>query len=327
MRRIEVLMIYRPIAAFFAALLMTIVLASNGPAQSAGEGVVFVPGKTVGLEPPSGFVLSTKFSGFEHGDSGSSILVVELPAEAYSQISTQMSDQALATKGITITARKTIKAGGVDGLVLTGTQQAAGKAISKWIMMLGAKDATIILTAQDLSGATLSDEAISKLIESIAFRPPPGLDAQIAELPFALGDLSGFRVVRAFAGSGLSLTKGPKDVVQDASQPLIVIVSPISKPYPTDIKPAEVAETLIRGIQTITVGEFGETVKAKVAGADGHETVVPAKHSGSNTDVMVSQWLRLDEGRQIRVLAIVAKGAHAGLLADLRKLAAGLTIK
>ena len=320
-------MIYRPIAALLAALMMTVVLAQNGPALSASEGVVYVPGKTVGLAPPSGFVLSAKFSGFEHGESGSSILVVELPAEAYGQVATQMTDPALATKGITVTARKTIKVGDVDGIVLTGTQQTAGKAISKWIVMLGTKDATVMLTAQDLSGAALSEAAVSKLIESITFRPPPGLDAQIAELPFALGDLSGFRVVRAFAGSGISLTKGPKDVVRDASQPLIVIVSPLAKPYPTDLKPAQVAETLIRGIQTISVGEFGETVKAKVAGADGHETVVPAKHTGSNTDVIVSQWLRLDEGRQIRVLAIVAKDAHAGLLADLRKLAAGLTIK
>ena len=320
-------MIYRPIAAILAALMMTTLLALNGQAQSASEAVVYVPGKTLGLAPPSGFVLSTKFSGFEHGESGSSILVVELPAEAYSQVTSQMTDQALATKGITISARKDIKAGGVDGIILTGTQQAAGKTISKWIVMLGTKDATVMLTAQDLSGEALSEEALSKLIESITFRPPPGLDAQIAELPFALGELSGFRVVRAFAGSGISLTKGPKDVVQDASQPLIVIVAPLSKPYPTDRKPAEVAETLIRGIQTIQVSEFGETVKAKVAGADGHETVVPAKHTGSNTDVVVSQWLRLDEGRQIRVLAIVAKDAHAGLLADLRKLAAGLTIK
>lgn len=320
-------MIYRPVAAFTAALLMTIAFASGGWAQSAGDGVVFVPGKTLGLAPPSGFVLSTKFSGFEHAASGSSILVVELPAEAYAQVSTQMTDQALASKGIAITSRKPIKVAGVDGLMLTGTQQASGKAISKWIIMLGAKEATVMLTAQDLSGGALSDAAISSLVESITLRPPPGLDAQLEELPFKLGDLSGFRVVRAFAGSGVSLTKGPKDVVRDASQPLIVIVSPLSKPYPTDIKPSEVAETLIRGIQTITVGEFGKTVKASVAGADGHETIVPAKHSGSNTDVVVSQWLRLDEGHQIRVLAIVAKNAHDGLLADLRKLAAGLTIK
>lgn len=314
-------------ASLAAALVLAFVVVVDGPAHSAGEGVVYIPGKTLGLAPPPGFVLSTKFSGFEHGESGSSMLVVELPAEAYAQVSVQMTDQALATKGITITSRKPVKAGDVDGIVLTGTQQASGKSISKWIVILATKDATVMLTAQDLTGAALSDASISAVVDSIAFRPRPGLDAQIDELPFALGDLSGFRVVRAFAGSGLSLTKGPKDVVKDASQPLVVIVAPLSKPYPTDVKPSEIAETLIRGIQTITVGEFGETVKANVAGADGHETVVAGRHASSNTDVVVSQWLRLDEGRQIRVLAIVAKDAHDGLLADLRALAAGLSIK
>ncbi|MGI9415680.1 MAG: hypothetical protein ACR2PM_18535 [Hyphomicrobiales bacterium] len=324
-------MIRRSITAVLAplavALIMAFAFAAETRAQSAGEGVVFIPGKTIGLVPPSDFVLSTKFSGFEHTASGSSLLVVELPPEAYAQISVQMTDQALASKGITITSRKPVKVGGADGIMMAGTQQAAGRSVSKWIVILGTKEATVMVTAQDLSGSTLSEASMKAVVESIAFRASPGLDAQVQELPFALGDLSGFRIVRAFAGSGLSLTKGPKDIVKDASQPLIIIVSPLSQPYPTDVPPSEIAEKLIRSIATVTVSEVGKTVKATVAGAPGHETVAAAKNTGSNTEVTVSQWLRLDKGRQIRILAIVAKGAHDGLLADLRTLAAGLSIK
>ena len=54
--------------------------------QAAAAEPVVVPGTTVALEPPPGFVSATSFAGFEHAASGSSIMVTELPREAYDRI-------------------------------------------------------------------------------------------------------------------------------------------------------------------------------------------------------------------------------------------------
>lgn len=55
---------------------------------------IFPNGASVGLVPPPGMSLSKAFSGFEHR-SGASVVIAELPAEAYPQLVEKFSRKAL----------------------------------------------------------------------------------------------------------------------------------------------------------------------------------------------------------------------------------------
>jgi len=311
-----------------AAIVLTVfAITSQGRADQAAGEITFIPGKTLGMKPPAGFELSTKFSGFLDPASGSSLLLVELPPEAYKEIAAGMTSKALADKGITVATSEPIKLGGVDGLIVKGTQTAQGKQVNKWILVLGAPAATVILTAQDLSGTALNDKAVMAAFQSIRFRDAPTIAEQLEKLPFALGDLGGFRVVRTIAGTGVLLTKGPKDVVKDSSQPMVVILRPLSQPFPASVFPADLSERLLRAVKAIQISTVEKTTEVSVAGAQGYETMASAIDRGANTQVVVAQWLRLDSGQQMRILAIMPEQGSDTDLVELRKMVTELRMK
>lgn len=316
--------------AFVAAvtvILALFVLTVQGWADQATGEVTFIPGKTLGMKPPAGFELSKKFSGFIDPASGSSLLLVELPAQAYTELAAGMTPAALAGKGITVSTSEPVKISGADGLIVKGTQTAQGKQINKWILVLGAPEATIILTAQDLSGSALDDAGVMAAFESIRFREAPSVEEQLTKLPFALGDLGSFRVVRTIAGTGVLLTKGPKDVVNDSSQPMVVILRPLSQPFPASVFPADLSERLLRAVKAIQISTIEKTTEFTVAGAPGYETMASAIDRGANTQVVVGQWLRLESGQQLRILAIMPEQGSDANLVELRKLVTELQMK
>ncbi len=295
---------------------------------TAQEGKLqFIPGKPIGMAPPPGFVLSKRFSGFEIAESGASFLVTEFPPQAYSQIVAGMTEAALARQGIEVRQKRDVKVDGAAGLSLSATQTAGGRTVNKWILLLGGKAATVMVAAQDVSGKVLSEENVRAVFASVRFRAVQSLDEQLAGLPFSVKSLSGFRIVRTFAGNGVSLTKGPKDIVDDASQPVVIIVRPLAAAYPTNVEPSILSEQLIRSIKSIALARIGNTIKAPVAGADGHEVTGMAMDKATGKPLTVTQWLRLDTGKQIRVLALVPAGELDQLMPDLRSLVSGLTIK
>jgi hypothetical protein len=314
-------------ARLVAAVLCLWLAAPVGGVALASDDVVFLPGKTLGLIPPDGFELSKAFSGFVHATTGSSFLLVQLPAAAYGEVKSGMTEEGLAAQNITVNTSEPIQIAGYDGVLVKGTQAVGGTQVNKWILLLETSEATILLTAQDLTGDSLDDATVLAVLNSIQIREPPALEVQVANLPFAIGELSGFRVVRTIAGSGVLLTKGPKDVVTDGSQPVLIIQRPIERPFPTSVFPADLSAQLLRSVQTLDITQVGETVERTVAGAEGYETIAAATDKVLEAEVVVGQWLRLNSGEQMHVLAILPKDGHEKLLPGLRELVAGLSLK
>ena len=323
-------MFYQKIASAARLLTLGMCLALSVPAAVTAQetgGIVYLPGKTLGLTPPPGFKLSNAFSGFIDAASGNSILLVELPPGVYSEVKAGMTAEGLAKQNITISSNEPIKIDGFEGILIKGKQSAGGKQVSKWILLLGATEATILLTVQDLTGDTLDDAVVMTALNSIKLREPPPLEAQVESLPFAMGDLAGFRIVRTILGSGVLLTKGPKDVVRDGSQPVLIIQRPIDRPFPTSVFPADLSDRLLRSVQSLNIVQIGDTVERTVAGAGGYETIATATDKVLESNVVVGQWLRLSSGEQMHVLAILPEDGHETLLPDLRKVVAELRLK
>ena len=312
-----------------SALLPGSPFTSRAAAQTKNETaqLVFLPGKSVGMIPPSGFRPSSKFSGFEFPEAASSILVAEFPPEAYGEMSGGLTDTALASQSITVSSRKPVSINGVDGLVISGTQTFNGQPFDKWIMLLDAKSVTVMISAQGLSGQKLDDASVMTAFESVRIRAPRSLEDQLAELPFSVGTLAGFRIIRTFTGNSVLLTKGPKDTVTDASQPVIIVVRPLAAEYPTNIAPSALSEQLLRSMKTVKISSVGKLSKTTVAGADGHEMTGVATHITSGKPVSVFQWLQLESGKQIRVVAVVSAAQSKAMLSDLRALASGLSVR
>src|SRR5882762_7442966 len=79
------------------------------PAFSArAADVVYPPGSRLGLVPPTGMVTSSNFFGFEDADTGAAIILASLPAEAFSELDTGMTADALKRQGMTLERREPI---------------------------------------------------------------------------------------------------------------------------------------------------------------------------------------------------------------------------
>lgn len=308
---------------------MALVLALAAPAiaqKASDKDRVPVRGTSIAMVPPAGFSPSTTFTGFEHAATGSAFKVVEFSRDAYKTMMKELTDEELAGQGITIASRTKVTIGGARGLLLTGTQTTGKLTMGRWILILGARSNTVMITVQDLSLRMLDDETVVETLKSVRFRTRLSLKQRVAELPVAFGDLAGFKVAYVAAGMGAALVKRSSRP-DDLSQPVVIVSWPSDAPYQTQDGPLTLSQSMLRAVGSVTYSRFGQMSKVQVAGDDGYELSAEAKDNLTGRKVTVTQWLQLRPRGQVRVVAIVAPRQHAKLLPALRKLAAGLQVR
>ncbi|MBC7802132.1 MAG: hypothetical protein H7Z10_16065 [Gemmatimonadaceae bacterium] len=296
-----------------AALLSPLLMA-----QTAGP--VFPAGSAVGIVPPPTMRPATGFVGFQDDSAGASILMAELPAGAYAAMKALDDSVYRQRQGLTIIRRQPLKVGGADALLLTGTQSANGIAYRKWVLMAGTPDLTAIVTMQVPETArTYSDRMADAALRSVAFRPAPTLQDKVGALPFTLGDAAGFRVSRTLAGVGAILTEGPLDIVQDAEQPMLIVVAEPQPPVPRDgrdafamrkLAAARLSDPVILQNETFTVrGDDWQVIEA--TGAD----------SSTGRAHYVMQVLRYAPGGTIQALGVARIEAKDAVAPRFRRVA------
>lgn len=251
------------------AALLLIGVFCHGPAQAQ---VQQIPGTTVSMTPPAGFVPATEFSGFKDQDGTAAIMVVELPGEAYPQLSAVFGDleqarKAFATKGISVTASKRIDTPAGPVVFLSGTQTAGTLHLNKWVALLKGEK-TVMITFQAREGSALTEAAAQKATESTTLGAVPSLQAKVSTLPFKIEATPPFRIVDTIMGSGVMLMAGDKDVDPEGKQPMLIVAADLSgKGGSGDL--AQTARALLmqtQGLKDVTI----ETEKAvRFAESDG----------------------------------------------------------
>ena len=188
--------------------------------------VVFPPGSAVGLAPPAGMKPADGFTGFGDSAAGASLVIAELPPEAYAGLNALGDEAFQQRQGITVTSRRAVTlAGAPQAVLLAGTQQARGVTYRKHVLIAGTPALTAVVTVQVPDASrSYAAPAVEEALGTVAFRPAPTLDEKLAALPFALPERAGFRVSRVLAGNSVVLADGPLDVVRDAEQPMMVVV-------------------------------------------------------------------------------------------------------
>jgi len=206
------------------------------PVYGAGAEPVYPQGLRIGLEPQGALTLSKTFPGFEDLDQKVTVTVLDLPARAYEEI--ERSAFSKNQNNMTILKRESFPFDSGVGFLVTGESQANGVPVHKWFFLatpfLGeGKDITALINIEipDAARAAYPDALIRKMLASVSFRPPP-MQEQLAQLPFKLNDLSGFRIMQVLPGAGVILTDGPTDDL--TKQPYIIITVRPGAPAETD---------------------------------------------------------------------------------------------
>ncbi|WP_232629918.1 hypothetical protein [Methylobacterium sp. Leaf118] len=301
-------------------------LALSLSAQAAEP--VFPPAGALGLVPPPGMSPAKAFAGFEHR-SGASIILVEMPPEAWGQIDGRFTSEALAGTGFKVKGgRESLPVSGGEGFVLRGTQAANGLTYAKWVAVVRGVPGTGLVTVQvpEPAAKQVPAAAIEAALRTIAFRAKASLADQVAALPYAVGDLAGFRPAIVFAGHGLILTDGPKDVDPEREQPAVIITPSLGQaPVPAGAEAAFARRVFTSQKDARDVAVTGEERATR-----GEAVVVRLR--GSFTDAKTgrpmesTQTMVFEDGRTLRIIGF-ADASKADALARAERVAASVAMR
>lgn len=166
-----------------AAMILCAAAVTDAAAQ-----LVDIAGVRVRLQPPEGFTPATRYPGFEHAASGSSIMVTEVAAP-FRQLTAGFTAEGLASTGITLRASEPITVDGREGLLLSVTQTARGTEFEKWIAAFGTDSASVMVTGTyPASAAAEMREGMRLAVLSARLREGPmdpfeGLSFRVTESP------------------------------------------------------------------------------------------------------------------------------------------------
>jgi hypothetical protein len=272
-----------------------------------------VPGTSVSLVAPKGFEPAADFAGFANRNLQASILVVEMPPEAHAQLTTLFNDSEtakanFAKQKVTIASTEQIDGAGGDKVpLLSGTQEAGGAKLDKWIALFkGPK--TVMLTVQAPKTAKLQAADVKAMVASVSLGKEASLDDKLAALPFRITAASPFRVVDTLGGAGLLMVVGERNTDPSGEQPMMIAAYQMSGPAASG-QEVTLSETLLRGTRDMQAAEIRERRRVPFAGQDGVLLSGSFKHA-NGSEKSFAQYLAIGSGGRFLRLIVMADPAE-----------------
>jgi hypothetical protein len=270
-----------------------------GPARAADP--VFPPGIRVGLTPLVGLSRAKTFVGFETEDQGVKVLVAELPAEAYSEVMNAFKKDPAGASGVKPESIETS-----SGLAYYTIENAKDgpTSVRRYSMILsgGTFSGYIAVQVPENASKIYTDDAVRQMFASAVTRKVVPVEEQLAQMPFNLRDLNGFKNVRTLAvNAALVLADGDEEKGFEAAPFMVIGVVGTTPNQPEDRgRFAQQVATTIPGIRDarVTMSE-----PLRIDGTPGFETRIEAVSGKDNTPVTVVQWLRFGSQSTLRIIA------------------------
>lgn len=288
---------------------------------------VFPPASRIGIVPPQDMAPSKRFTGFENEERAAAISFVEMPAEAYPQLVTGMTKEALKRQGLDVTSREDVKLGSRTGVLISGTMSgpATGR---KWLLAVNGGDMTALLIAQVHGGQDgYSETQIREALTSVALRGPISLEEQVSALPFRIGDTAGFRPVRVLAGNSVLFTDGPKDTIKAVEQPVMILAASLQSLPPDEERRSQFARAALNSNQIFKDIRIERSESFRFKGQDWHEIVAKASEAESGQPVVVMQSIRFEPDRYVRMVGFTRAEQRDGMLRRFRAVVDSIEMK
>jgi hypothetical protein len=273
-------------------------LAISAHAQKAESKLVNVTGTKVSLAPPPSFTLSEQFPGFSHEETGSSILVTEMPAP-FSAITAAFTKELLTIQQITLLSRRDLSLGGKPAVLLHLRQIVQEVPFLKWMVATGTGTETVIITATfpEQLKARLS-AALEKSVLSARWDSEAKVDP-LAGLTFTIQDDPAMKFARRISNAML-LTKDGTLPGKPANDPLMIIAPSLSQAEIPDVK--TFAEARLREIAQVSGIAVKKQSAVTIAGLPGSEIVAEAAWKDSPKDRCVVYQTLLVDGKNYFLL-------------------------
>lgn len=286
---------------------------------------IFPPASRVGIVPPENFVPSTTFPGFQHNDKQAQIVIGELPGYAYDNLDKEITAE-IERNPATPRRQGIALKDGSRGFVLKGMQSSPQGEVMKWTLVATGHDVTALVTA--LIPEVLKDVATEAVIlesfSTLAIRASVPVEEQLSVLPFSMRDLGGFRIVRVQPGMAAMLTDGPDNMLEAASQPLLLVSLARADNAPELPQRDGFARRLFGDTPGLKDMRVLRSEPLRIANQQGHELLIEAKDAKTGVDLSAVQWLRFGTGTLMRIVGISRKDSWDATYRRFRQVRDGL---
>lgn len=101
-------------------------------------------GTKISLVPPKGFVKADNFLGMQQSQSGSTIMVLDIPGP-FSETSKGLTKEGFLSQGVEVTEIENFTLNNLPAIFVTATQNAYGNIYTKYVLCFGTDKETIII--------------------------------------------------------------------------------------------------------------------------------------------------------------------------------------
>lgn len=311
-----------------AALALGLLVAAGAAQAQERRGVA---GTSVSLVAPKGFEAASGFAGLADKARQASVLIVEMPAEAYPQLAPLFGSAETAKAGF---ARQNVEIADIEQIdgdggqkvpLLRGKQTAAGAKLDKWIALFkGPK--TVMLTVQAPETARLDAAEIRAMVASVSLGREPTLQEKLGSLPFSIMPAAPFRVVDTIGGSGVLLTVGERNTDPSGAQPMMIAAYQISAPAAVEEAEA-LAEDLLKKTRDLQSAEIRERRRLPFAGGNGVLLSGRFTHAGGGAKSFAQYFAIGPDGRFVRLLAMADEAQFVELREAIETTAASIAFR
>lgn len=300
-------------------LAMILVALSVSPATAAQQ----LTGSYAVIDLPDGFEESRSFTGALWREAQASILVTELPADAFGAIAKGLLEDpaALSDQGIELDTVEDASLGEHKAVMGRGRQVVGPQPFEKWLLLAGAPQATLMVTAQ--MPTTLATPARKQKIEAAlgSIRIAPERDDPRDILPFIFAETDRFRFMRSLSGSTALMTdqsyEGPS-----GTRPVFVIAASMGASCEAWSEDAHAfAREAVTSLERVEDLAIGKTFDAGVGGDEG--IVTEATGTVGGEPVLVVQTMRFRDCAYLRTVGIAPAASEALYRAEFDSLADG----
>ena len=299
-------MTFRPLLAPSLALALIALAAIPGRAADA----VFPLASHVGLVAPASMKPSQTFRGFEDRDASASILILEIPAQAFAGVEKQLSPEVLKKEGMVEEKRETVTLHGAKGLLLAGTQESENKKFRMWLLLASWPEGASLVAFQvpEENKSKYPEASVRAALMSVTLRPVVPVDEQLGLVPVRFDELSGLRPFRVLGNSSVFLTEGAADPKDTAAQPLLIVsVAPGGPEQASDR--ANFARQLFAGLNDFKDLRLVGTDVIRLDNLQTYEIQAEAKDPKSDAPMKLVQWIRFGNGAFIRFVGVARADA------------------
>ena len=274
--------------------------------QAFAADPVFPPGSRVGLTPLVGLVPAKAFAGFESEDHGVKVLVAELPAEAYGEVSKAFESNPSGTAGIHPSKIET-----ASGTAYYTTESAVngGVNVRRYSMIVqgGTFSGYLAVEVPENAGKIYTDDAVRQMFASTVIRKEVPREEALGRLPFKVSDTADFKRIRLLPVGTAVVLSDNEDESAGLEQSAFMIVGLIgSAPAPPEDRD-RFAQELARSIPGIREAKLTVSEPIRIDSNPGYETRLDGVSGKDNTPVTVVQWLRFGNPAVMRIIGIAPK--------------------